>query len=105
MKRDPRPLDGSLVRELVREELRRMFARVFAPEPWSTRAGCAPPGYSREAWAAVAKTIGVKRGRYWVVTPEALDEHERGNRDAQPANDSARPWDPSMSREARRGAQ
>jgi hypothetical protein len=73
---------------------------------YSTRTGCAPAGYSRDRWRAVAHQIGTKRGRWWVVTAERLAAYEDGERDPKPptgtpANDApARPWHPSMSAEA-----
>lgn len=98
------PLDERAVRALVRDELRRMLARLVADDRvYSTREGCAPPGYSRDAWRSLARRLGVRRGRYWYVSAEQLEAYERGDRDAKPANDPApaRPWHPSMAAEAR----
>lgn len=97
-------LDERQVRALVRDELRRAFARVADDRTYSTRANCAPPGYSRDAWRALAHRIGVRRGRYYVVSADQLAAYERGEHEpkpAAPANDApARPWHPGMSAEA-----
>lgn len=69
---------------------------------YSTREGCAPDGYSRDAWRALARRIGVRRGRYWYVSQSQLDAHERrrdehDHHDQQaPAND-ADAWTPADS--------
>jgi hypothetical protein len=69
-------------------------ALVGAPETYSTRAGCAPPGYSRDAWRRVARQIGTRRGRWYVVTREQLDAHERGQIAHATANDATE-WSPA----------
>ena len=92
-------------------ELAARFARAIAPyvfaaavaasktpaRTYSTRAGGAPDGYSRESWRAIAHTIGRKRGRYFFVTQAELDAYE-GRVEAKleaPVNDaSVAPWHP-----------
>jgi hypothetical protein len=96
---DAASFDARKVREIVRDELRRMFSRVFSDErTYSTRAGCAPEGYSRDAWRDLARRIGVKRGRYYVVSADELRAHERGEHPVkqEPANDAPAPaaWHP-----------
>jgi hypothetical protein len=59
--------DEQRVRAIIREELRRMFARVVSEERvYSSRKGHEPPGYSSDAWKALPKRIGTKRGRWYV---------------------------------------
>jgi hypothetical protein len=71
--------------------LAREFAQVLAPfvfgvaakatagpEGYSSRKGQGAPGYSDEAWAALAKKIGVRRGRWFYVSAERLAEYEAG---------------------------
>ena len=83
-------IDERRVRQIIREELRALFGRVFGDErTFSTRKGESPPGYSRDAWRDLARRIGVKRGRWYYVSAEALDAYERGDRDVKPSNDSA----------------
>ncbi len=88
----------AFVTEVERDpDLAARLARVLAPHvfragasaaqttAYSTRAGGAPPGYSRDGWRALARKIGHKRGRYWYVTQAELDAFERS---PKPANDS-----------------
>jgi len=85
MKGPRQALDEAAVRRIVREELdsllRRLLAVADEPRTYSTRKGEAPPGYSREAWRALAHTIGARRGRYWYVDAARLEAHERGTRE------------------------
>jgi len=88
------------VRAIVREELRRMFGRLLSDDRiYSSRASHGPVGYSREAWRQLAKRIGVKRGRWWIVTHEQLEAYEQRQRLPQAdAVASAKPssWHPSQ---------
>jgi hypothetical protein len=100
---DAATLDARKVREIVRDEVRRLLGRMFTDErTYSTRAGCGPEGYSRDPWRDLARRIGRKRGRYFVVTAAELDAHERGDRDPKPANDAPapEPWHPRMAARA-----
>ncbi len=92
-----------VVRRLVRDELRGLLAHLVDEETreYSSRRGHGPPGYAHRVWQAIAKRIGVKRGRWFVVTGDALDEYEAKQRasaapaPAPPANDStAEEWSP-----------
>jgi hypothetical protein len=68
---------------------------------YSTRVGCSPPGYSRDAWRDLARRIGRRRGRYWFVSHEELDAYEHRERDPKPANDPApSKWHPSQAARA-----
>jgi hypothetical protein len=76
------------------------FERAAKPASYSTRAGEALPGYPRDEWRRVARAIGTKRGRWWVVTVEVLEEHERrvslgAVHSDTPANDAGPEWSPS----------
>ena len=97
---DAASLAAHEVREIVRDELRRMFGRVLGADDrtYSTRAGCSPDGYSRDAWRDLARRIGRRRGRYWVVTSQELDTHERGERDPKQSNDrsATSTWSPAV---------
>jgi hypothetical protein len=119
----PAPVDlRALVAALEADpDLAARFARAIAPfvfqaavaasktpsKTYSTRAGGAPEGYSRESWRAIAHKIGTRRGRYVFVSQAELDAFER-DRDAKPvgqapANDdapSSTPWHPSMAASA-----
>jgi hypothetical protein len=83
------------IREIVRSELRLMFGRLVADDrTYSTRAGCGPAGYSRDAWRDLARRIGRRRGRFWIVTRDELDKYER--REPQPvATEPASAWSPA----------
>jgi hypothetical protein len=88
-------------------ELAARFARAIAPHvfavaaarasaTYSTRPGCAPPGYSRDAWRALAHRIGVRRGRYHFVDAATLEAHERGEREPKPQTAApASNWTPA----------
>jgi hypothetical protein len=96
-----RRLDEREVRRLVREELRALLARLADDVVYSTRAGCAPTGYARDAWRQIAHRIGVRRGRYWIVTAQQLAAHEQRQTTpaatpTTPANDDAAPWRPEQ---------
>ena len=91
-------IDEREVRRVVRDELRRMLARLVDDDRvYSTRRGCAPEGYSRDAWRDLARRIGVPRGRYWVVTQAQLAAYEAGQAaPPPPANDApASTWTPA----------
>ena len=94
-------IDERQVRALIRDELRRLLGRLVEDDcVYSTRNGCAPPGYSRDTWRCLARRIGVKRGRYYVVTAEHLAAHERGET-VKPANDpQPSTWTPADAAEA-----
>ena len=85
----------STIRRIVREELRGLLARLVTDErSYSTRPGCWPEGYSRDTWRSLARRIGVRRGRWYVVTHAQLEAHERG----EPAPVTPRPstsWSPA----------
>jgi hypothetical protein len=92
------PLDAEQVRAIARDEIRQMLGRLLADEPatYSTRAGQAPPGYSRDVWRAVARAIGTRRGRWWVVTRAQLAAHERAQGTAATsAENDSEPWTPA----------
>jgi hypothetical protein len=65
------------VRELVRNEVRRLLMRIVddGPAAYTTRRGDAPPGWADERWHSAAPTIpGAHRpGRWWVVPRTAYD--------------------------------
>jgi hypothetical protein len=65
---------------------------------FSTRRGYEAPGYGRDEWRRVAHQIGVRRGRYFVVTQAQLEAFERGKRDPKPPNDRLAPatWTPAV---------
>ena len=100
-----RPLDEAGVRALVRDEvrsvLRELLGRLDASaEGFSSRKGCGPVGYSDERWKTIARQIGVRRGRWFFVSKEALAAYEaRGGAKASadaPANDApVSTWHPS----------
>jgi len=97
------PLDERKVRAIVREELRALFGPLLNEERvYSSRRGHGPEGYSDEAWKDLARRIGTRRGRWYIVTVEQLAAHEAGDRDPKPANDSPAPaaWHPSMAARA-----
>jgi hypothetical protein len=72
-----------------------MLAKALsgAPTEYSTRKGHAPPGYSREAWKTLARTIGTKRGRWYFVDAATLAEYEAPTT-APTSPPLARAWSP-----------
>ncbi len=94
----------------MREELRGLLARLLADEPrdYSSRRGCGPAGYADRVWKTLAKQLGVKRGRFWVVTRTQLETYEAAQRapassvTVPAANDTAADpaWSPSAALEA-----
>ena len=106
-----RPEGGALedvVRRVVREELRGMLGRLLADEPaeYSSRRGHGPPGYAAREWRALAKRIGTRRGRWYVVTRaqlEALEATRRAPAESTapaPANDATSAWTPAAALES-----
>ena len=69
--------DPALARELG-SVLLAAVATAATPTEWSSRKGCAPPGYSDRRWRAIAKQIGTLRGRWYVVSASALARYEAG---------------------------
>jgi|HubBroStandDraft_1064217.scaffolds.fasta_scaffold778951_1 hypothetical protein len=63
---------------------------------FSTRRGCGPEGYSRDAWRDLARRIGRKRGRYFYVTAAQLEAHERGAKSTPATEAKASTWHPSQ---------
>ncbi len=104
------PLGEREVRALIRDEVRRILARGIGEETYSTRSGCGPDGYSRDAWRDLARRIGRRRGRYWYVSAEELETYEgrRGGsgeraayfRSMETPVPAAEPWHPSMAAKA-----
>ncbi|HEY6461079.1 MAG TPA: hypothetical protein VIY73_13035, partial [Polyangiaceae bacterium] len=98
--------DPDLAARLARALAPHIFAAGIAAtklqgKEYSSRAGCAPAGYSREAWRDLARRIGVKRGRYFYVSAAELDTHERGQREPKPANDAPpSTWTPAVAANA-----
>jgi hypothetical protein len=96
-------LDLEQVRAIARAELRTMLAVLLADEPehYSSRRGHAPSGYAHRAWQRIARAIGTRRGRWYVVTREQLEAYERGSNSSTPnaAND-AEAWSPSAALES-----
>src|SRR5271166_3618782 len=98
------------IRRVVREELRAMLGRLADDEPrdYSSRRGRGPAGYAHRDWQAIAKAIGTRRGRWWVVSRAALEAYEASRQGATatppltpPANDAAAPaWSPRAALEA-----
>lgn len=108
--------DGSTVLSL--REVRRI-ARAVAPllvaqlaaalmgaadrtTVYSSRRGHGPPGYADDAWRALARQIGTRRGRWYVVTADALAAHEAGGHRHPIAGATPTTWDPVASLEAAR---
>ncbi len=77
--------------------LRRLLALLTVPSMWSTRRGHAPAGYSRREWQRIARQIGTRRGRWFVVTPEQLAAYEGRSAPAAatPPAPSPPPWTPA----------
>jgi hypothetical protein len=90
------------VRAIIRAEWHSFLARAFNDQTFSTRAGCAPPGYARDAWRALARKIGCKRGRYWVVRAEQLALYEQRDRGSISNAPPATVWNALASVEAAR---
>jgi hypothetical protein len=89
------PEDVEAIRALVRAELRSILGPILEDKPatYSTRRGEWPPGYSRDAWRNIARRIGTRRGRWWVVSADALAAYERGERAQAAAETPA--WSPT----------
>ena len=72
------------------------------PAGYSDRKGCGPAGYADRKWKALAKRIGVRRGRWFYVSAEQLAAHEAKQAPApvevSPA--PAAPWNPRKALEA-----
>lgn len=69
-------------------------AHKTAPDAYtSRRGGPRPSGYAERDWQALARRIGVRRGRWFVVTKEQLEAHEHPRSPALAANDSET-WSP-----------
>lgn len=65
--------------------------RPVSPPVYSTRKGQGPPGYADREWKRLARTIGVRRGRWWYVGAAELQAFERGGAPVPaPATSSAR---------------
>jgi hypothetical protein len=85
MSREPDDELRALVRDEVRSVLLGLATTLGAPsEDYSSRRGHGPPGYERRAWQNIARAIGVRRGRWWHVSREALAAYE-ARREAPPA--------------------
>jgi hypothetical protein len=87
------------VKALVRAELRGLLTKLLDDRPtaYSSRRGHGPPGYAERDWKALAKRLGVRRGRWWVVERSALEAYE-ARRDSKPGNDApatAATWTPA----------
>jgi hypothetical protein len=87
------PID---VPALAVEVLKHLLALVTKPASYSSRRGCGPEGYSDCEWKALAKKIGVQRGRWYYVAPERLDAYEKRDIPA-PASMAQTPlWTPEI---------
>jgi hypothetical protein len=102
---------------LVLSEIAKLAANAGAP--YSTRRGCAPPGWTDDGWRAVAESVpgtlrpvgaNGKPGR-WLVTPRAAYDAWIARQGAQPfaagglpvlpsAATAREPWHPRMAAEA-----
>jgi hypothetical protein len=78
-----------------------------AGEPYSTRRGHEPPGWSADRWKELAPTIpGAHRppgARWWIVPIRSYDEwvaRQTEPATPSPVRASGRPWHPSMAAEA-----
>jgi len=87
--------DPALARELG-SVLLAAVATAATPTEWSSRKGCAPPGYSDRRWRAIAKQIGTLRGRWYVVSASALARYEAGERPAVAPASTSPEWSPSL---------
>jgi hypothetical protein len=82
------------VPSIAREVLRYLLS-LTAPS-YSTRAGEAPLGYSRDRWRQIAHAIGRRRGRYWLVSAAELAAYE-GRACADVSGSPARSsWSPAV---------
>jgi hypothetical protein len=94
------PLSPEDVRALVRAELRGLLVKLLDDRPtvYSSRKGHHAPGYAEREWKALAKRLGVRRGRWWVVERSVLEAYEAQG-DGKPQNDTAAPtpstWSPA----------
>jgi hypothetical protein len=86
-----------LVAPLVAEQLAAALRGASGPRAYSSRKGMGPPGYAADTWRALSQRIGIRRGRWWVVTSEQLEAHERAERAASavPEVPAATNWHPS----------
>lgn len=83
---------------LVLAEITRLAKHANEPKTYNTRAGGQPPGWSIRTWQKIAPTIpgAAKRGRWYVVTAEALAAWERQepNDRADNGNSGHARWSP-----------
>jgi hypothetical protein len=96
-------LGAKQVERIARAVAPLMIAQLVAaltgaaqPRAYSNRRGGAPEGYSREAWAALSRVIGTRRGRYFYVSQAQLDAHEAGLQEAPASVAEPAAWHPNM---------
>jgi hypothetical protein len=66
--------------------LREVLAIIDGAETvYTSRRGHGPPGYEHRRWQRIARAIGTKRGRWYVVTAEQLAAYEAARRPTEPA--------------------
>jgi hypothetical protein len=97
----------ALRRAVVRDVVAILVGALAAtdkPSVYSTRRGCAPPGFADRAWKALAPTLpgATKRGRWTVVARADFDRWEAAQGATSGATSAANdttsePWSPETS--------
>jgi hypothetical protein len=79
---------------VTRAELASLLREVLAiidgaATVYTSRRGHGPPGYEHRRWQRIAREIGTKRGRWYVVTAEQLAAREAARRPTEPVSEPA----------------